>query len=309
MKKILVLLFISLSLFAKAQSIFGYWYGNANVKINSSANNYLVELIVQPEKGYVKAVISYYFKSSFRSLMVKGNYDPKTRQLSLYNVPMTYFGSIAGREIDCIMNLVGTLRASKVGSNLIGSFISLPQYKFTCSELRFNLKLNGDISKQDSVLKAIREYKETFQVWRPSFADTEVAVNIIQRKVTNYVIENQFKERENVVSNEITVDSDTLMVDFYDSGEVDGDSISVFFNKNLLAFHQVLSTRSVHFDLALDTTKEVNELSMFADNLGSIPPNTALMQVYDGNKRYDIRMSSSLDKNAVLRIRRKAAPR
>jgi hypothetical protein len=44
---------------------------------------------------------------------------------------------------------------------------------------------------------------------------------------------------------------------------------------------------------------------MFADNLGSIPPNTALMIVTDGNKQYQIRLSSNLQKNASVRISRK----
>ena len=35
---------------------------------------------------------------------------------------------------------------------------------------------------------------------------------------------------------------------------------------------------------------------MFADNLGSIPPNTALMIVNDGKKRYEIRLTSNLRK-------------
>jgi hypothetical protein len=67
----------------------------------------------------------------------------------------------------------------------------------------------------------------------------------------------------------------------------------------------VLSTRAVHFNIAIDTTKDINEIAMFADNLGTIPPNTALMIVSDGKKRYEIRMTSNLEKNAVLRIKRK----
>jgi hypothetical protein len=155
------------------------------------------------------------------------------------------------------------------------------------------------------VLKAIREYKETHQVWTPSAYDTLPSVNIVQRKVINYVVENKFKERENVVTNEIEVESDSLKVDFYDNGEIDGDSISVFFNNSLLAFSQRLSARSIHFDLALDTSKPYNEIIMFADNLGSIPPNTALMIVTDGKKQHEIRLSSSLDKNALIRIKKK----
>ena len=44
---------------------------------------------------------------------------------------------------------------------------------------------------------------------------------------------------------------------------------------------------------------------MFADNLGSIPPNTALMIIDDGKKKYEIRLSSSLEKNATIRIKKK----
>jgi hypothetical protein len=303
-KNLLVAGLLILALNSSAQSVFGYWYGFANVKSNNAANNYLVEMILQPEKNHVKGVLNYYFKNTFRSLQVKGNYDAATRQLSLYDIPVTYHASITNMEIDCIMNLQASLRVARAGSNLVGRFVSLPDYKYTCVDINFNLTLDKD-SKEDSVLKAIREYKETYQVWQPSIADTQTAVTVIQRKVVNYVVENQFKERETVLAQEIEVNSDSLQVDFYDNGEVDGDSISVFFNNQLLAFSQKLSTRSIHFNLVLDSARAYNELTMFADNLGSIPPNTALMIVTDGNKQYQIRLSSNLQKNASVRIRRK----
>jgi hypothetical protein len=208
-------------------------------------------------------------------------------------------------EVDCIMDFLATLRVSKASSNIIGTFHGKPGYQNTCADVNFNLKFNADISKEDSILQAIKLYKETYQAWKPTYEDTLVAVNIVPRKVVNYVIDEQYKKRENVVANEITVTSDSLKVDFYDNGEIDGDSISIFYNNQLIAFNRILSTKSVHFDIGLDTTKEVNEISMFADNLGAIPPNTALMVVSDGKKRYEIRMASSLEKNATLKIRRK----
>jgi hypothetical protein len=305
MKKILLLAAIFIALHSSSQSVFGYWYGYANVKTTSSANNYLVELILQPEKGYVKGILNYYFKNTYRSLQVKGNYNATTRELNLYNIPVTYHGSVINMEVDCMMNFRGSLRVAKAGSNIAGEFISLPEFKYMCPAIGFNLALNADISKKDSVLQAIREYKENYQVWKPSATDTLTAVTIIQRKIVNYVVENQFKERENTISDEIEVDSDSVKVDFYDNGEVDGDSISVFFNSQLLASSQILSARSVHFDLKLDTSRQTNDLSMFADNLGSIPPNTALMIVDDGKKKYEIRLTSSLQKNGTVRIRRK----
>lgn len=305
MKKILVFLLLLVTLQASSQSVFGYWYGYANVKTSSSANNYLVELILQPEKGFVKGILNYYFKNTYRSLQVKGNYNTDSRRLSLYNIPVTYYGSAANLEVDCIMNMQATLRVAKAGSSLLSNFVSLPEYKYLCPDINFLLNMNADISKKDSVLKALREYKENYQVWRPSAFDTLAPVNIIQRKVINYVIEDEFRQRENVVAQEIQVESDSLQVDFYDNGEVDGDSISIFYNNQLVAFNRILSTRAIHFSLGLDTTREINEITMFADNLGSIPPNTALMMVDDGKNRFEVRLSSSLEKNATIKIRRK----
>jgi hypothetical protein len=305
MKKILLAIGLFLSIQSQSQTVFGYWYGYANVKTRTAASNYLVELILQPEKGYVKGVLNYYFKNTYRSLQVKGNYNGSTRQLNLYDIPVTYFGSSSQMEVDCMMNMLATLRVAQAGSVLQGSFKGQPDYQYTCPDINFTLTLNSDASVKDSVLKAVREYKETYQVWTPGEKDTVRQVTIIQRKVSNLVVEGQYKQRENIINNEIEVSSDSLTVDFYDNGEVDGDSISVFFNNQLLAFYQRLSTKSIHFDIVLDSTKDVNEISMFADNLGSIPPNTALMIVSDGKKRHEVRMTSNLEKNAVLRIRRK----
>ena len=57
MKKGLIIALLLTGMRSDSQSVFGYWYGNANVRSNSSTNNYLVELILQPEKGYVSGVL------------------------------------------------------------------------------------------------------------------------------------------------------------------------------------------------------------------------------------------------------------
>jgi len=305
MKKILFTFLLFSTLDGNSQSVFGYWYGNANVKSNNSANNYLVEMVLQPEKNYVKGILNYYFKNTYRSVKVQGNYNSTTRLLSLYNIPVTYHGSIANFEVDCNMNLLATLRVSKLSSNLVGSFRSLPDYRYTCPDINFDLVMNADVSKKDSVLKAISEYKESFQVWQPSVADSLVAVNIVPRKVINYVVEEDFKKRQKEVINEIEVESDSLRLDVYDNGEVDGDIISVFYNDGLILNSQKLTHKSIRIDVVLDSSKEYNEVSMYAENLGLIPPNTALIIVNDGKNKFNLRLSSNLEKSATIRIRRK----
>jgi len=308
MKKTLIALLIITGLHVNAQQdVAGYWYGVATVGKGASTNNYLVELILKQEGNNVQAVMNYYFRNTFRSIKTSGNYFSANRQLSLYNIPLTYFGSNSRMEVDCPMDFVALLRTARIGSNLIGSFTSKGNYRYTCQDVFFDLKLNKDASNQDSILTALRQFKETYQVWTPSATDTLVAAVIQQRPVVNYVVSNQYKERQKIILDELVVESDSLRVDFYDNGEVDGDSISIFFNDKLLASSQRLSTKAINMTLALDSTREVNEISMFADNLGTIPPNTALMIVYDGRKRYEIRLSSNLQQNGTVRIRKRQA--
>ena len=305
MNKPLLIIGLLLSLQLFSQSPSGYWYGAANVKLRNSYSNYMIELILEQDKNNVKGVLNYFFKNTYRSVPVRGTYNANTRLVYISNIPVSYYGSLYNRDVDCAMNLAATLRVSQLNSVLKGSFLSKPEYKYTCPEILFTLELNTDSLRKDSIMTAIKTLKETFQVWHPSEEDTIAAVKIQPRNVINYVVSNEYKQREKVVAQELIVESDSIKVDFYDNGEVDGDSISVFFNDKLIAFNRVLSTRSVHFDIPLDTTKEMNEITMFADNLGSIPPNTALMIVNDGKKRYELRLTSNLEKNATIKLRKK----
>lgn len=307
MKQTILVALLLVSLSSGAQSVFGYWYGTARVKTSGAASNYMIELILQPEKNAVKGVLNYYFKDAYRTLQVKGDYDAASRKLTLYNVPVTYFGSVTNFQIDCIMNMQGTLRVAQTGSILNGSFFSLPDYKNTCFEVGFNLSKNADLSKVDSVLKAISEFKENYQVWKPTPDDTiaSVAVTPVPEKVTNYPTEKEFTERDNVVTNEIEVESDTVQVGIYDNGEIDGDIISIFYNQKLVLYSQKLTHKSIRIKLPVDSLLKYNEISMFAENLGLIPPNTALMIIDDGKNRYELRLSSSLEKNATVRLIRK----
>ncbi|MDR3713917.1 MAG: hypothetical protein P4L51_13935 [Puia sp.] len=120
-------------------------------------------------------------------------------------------------------------------------------------------------------------------------------------------ITESFTKRKNTpaVGKALEVETDSVRVSFYDNGVIDGDSISVFLNHRLILSHQELAAKALTIYVHLDSLKEVNEISMFAENLGKYPPNTALMVVTDGIKRYEVFMSSSLTQNASIQLRRK----
>jgi len=124
---------------------------------------------------------------------------------------------------------------------------------------------------------------------------------------TKWITES-FTRRKAVLNRELEVESDSVRLSFYDNGDIDGDSISVFVNSQIILTHQELAAKAFNIYLHLDSTRDVNEISMFAENLGRIPPNTALMVLTDGKNRYEVFMSSSLTENATIRLRRKKTP-
>ena len=122
----------------------------------------------------------------------------------------------------------------------------------------------------------------------------------IESKLTN--IDNNFAKRNNNVIKTIEIENQSFRVDLYDNGDIDGDSISLFFNGKLLLQHKRLSDKAISLTLKADEKKDLNELIMYAENLGEIPPNTALMVVTDGDNRYEVRIASDLQKSGVIRF-------
>lgn len=116
----------------------------------------------------------------------------------------------------------------------------------------------------------------------------------------------KLEKRKNLVIKTIEVESSTVKIDLYDNGEIDGDSISLFYNGKLLLANKRLSDKSISLNLPVDANENTNELIMFAENLGRIAPNTALMVVTDGSNRYEIRITSDLEKSGVIRFIHKA---
>jgi hypothetical protein len=112
-------------------------------------------------------------------------------------------------------------------------------------------------------------------------------------------------ERENKLVTTIYVDSREVILAFYDNGEIDNDIISVYKDNKLVVDKKGLSTEPIRLTLNFDEENTFYELITVAENLGDIPPNTALMVVNYGNHRKEISLSSDEKTNAKIIIRYK----
>lgn len=108
--------------------------------------------------------------------------------------------------------------------------------------------------------------------------------------------ENELAQTINIINNEITVR-------LYDNGEIDDDTISVYMDNQLVLSNKRLSASPLTITLKLDNNNPDHVLIMVAENLGRIPPNTSLMIVQDGDKKYQVRITSTNQKNAMVRFR------
>jgi hypothetical protein len=101
---------------------------------------------------------------------------------------------------------------------------------------------------------------------------------------------------------EIAVDTGVIRLDFYDNGVVDGDSITVIANNNVIVSHHRLSAKPGTAYIRIDPNTPFQEIEMQAENLGSIVPNTALLIITAGAKRYQLFLSSTEQKSAKVRF-------
>ena len=101
---------------------------------------------------------------------------------------------------------------------------------------------------------------------------------------------------------EIKVDTGTIRLDFYDNAQIDGDSITVLVDKQVVMTHQRLSGKPLTTYVKIDLSNTFHEIEMVAENLGSIPPNTAILIITAGKNRHLLSLSSSEVKSARVRI-------
>jgi hypothetical protein len=313
--------------FAQAQSTTGSWFGSAEVDFLNGSSNYLLELTLKQKNQTVEGFFGYYFKDAYQSFRIKGTYNSGARELVIPNIPLYYYKSTTLNGVECPMNFRGVLTVSRVSSTLKGFFFSDAKYKYTCPTLRAQFHLDPQSDNTDSLLQYFLAEKK---IWKnsnpPALAVTDQPAvvqpskteiphpNPVQRTLTEpgpeeSRLSESFRKRKNNYSADLELENDSVLISIYDNGNVDADSITVFLNQRPILIKKELTLRAINLYLGLDTTLSMSELGIFAENLGLYPPNTAIMVVMDGTKRHEVFLSSSLESNACVRLRRKKSNR
>jgi len=122
----------------------------------------------------------------------------------------------------------------------------------------------------------------------------------IEHKPLPAIIPGVIANRSNELVKSITVHNTEIYLNIYDDGAIDNDTVSVYYDNKLIISKARISDQPVKATLQIEPSGHPHELVMVAENLGDIPPNTSLMVVRDGDKKYEVRIVSTEQKNAVI---------
>ncbi|TKB98887.1 hypothetical protein [Pedobacter cryophilus] len=291
-KFLLVLIFIPY--LATGQNLNGFWKGKITQDTGGYAPDYNLEVNIVQKKnylsgetkaylgkivierlgfyGYIKKDSVYLFESE--QALIE-NVQPPEYKPCVKNFVLTYKKDVNGNEILFgRWDGIGLKNNTKMDNNLIDSLGFILDDPECIPGLVY-------LSKNDA-LKI--ETNQPTQVI--TFTDTLKGTHI-----------NKFKEI--VVYNQIVV------VSISDYEEVDGDRVSVFMNREVVEKNIGVRRVPYIFTLALNPNYITNELSILADNLGKIPPNTSLIVIKDGDFEHKVYISSDLKNTAAIYLKYK----
>ena len=113
-------------------------------------------------------------------------------------------------------------------------------------------------------------------------------------------------QRQTEVIRNVFFNSDSLVLSLYDNGTVDGDTVSVVLNGEVIIARKGLSGNAIKATIHISPAQgDSLQLVMYAENLGSIPPNTGVLIIQDGNIRNEIRFAGDMQKSSAVILKRK----
>lgn len=261
-----------------AQNLTGIWRGKRTQGAQGCFPEYGLELHIyfSNEQLIMGNAYSYVSKEQFTKTIFKGRYNPQTKRLVLiessvlsYNVPPQCIPCIKTYQLNFAkQGAEETLEGQWTGHEMGNSHACSP----------------GTIALH-------REAQPIFPV---TVQQTDSLAEL-QQKIS-------LQQREKEVVQTLKVDTSLIRIDLYDNAEIDDDTVSIFLNGALLLYKKRLTDRPLTLSINAMPNSDY-ELMMYAENLGRIPPNTSLMIVTVGKKKYEIRISSSETKSAVVKFR------
>jgi hypothetical protein len=278
-KLVTILLALTLVVDVKAQNLTGIWRGTRTQAAGGCFPEYSLELQITysvNNNNILGRAYNFYDKDRYTKILFTGKYNPLTKRVVIiessvlqFNIPSNCIPCIKTYDLNWAINATGEALDGDWKGHEMGNATSCPPGKIHLTRQKTSIfPIEVD---QDENMRKIQE----------------------GMKIMN---------REKEVVQNLVLDSSFVKIELYDNAEIDDDTVSVFLNNALLLHKKRLTDKPLVMQVSAFPNTDY-EIMMYAENLGRIPPNTALMIITAGKKKYELRISSNEQKNAVVRFR------
>jgi len=241
-------------------------------------------------------------QGSFISINIKDKGDCGSGTVYLEKVPTSDFAKedFLTKKTDTVKKTTKSTITPPLVKKQTNPAITQPQTKVTPT-LR---PTKPAIQKPKPAIPPLQSTPKQVPTKEENTAQTQKSIatepTIPERK--KMVVPKVLRERENNLVKTIITDEEYVQVDLYDNGTIDNDTISVYHNNELIIKNAKLNFTPISFKIKNSAVDNLHELVVVAENLGDIPPNTALMVITAGKKRYEIFLTSNEMKNAKVLV-------
>jgi hypothetical protein len=302
MRWLLVILLCGWEFNGQAQDLTGQWTGEATS--SSSDQRQKLVLTITSADSSVGGVLHWYFPVSHyvKHLVISGRYYAHDSILTIREDNMTVNRPEGGKNNIIIAGLPGeqtppdAVELQKLMGRPPGGFYVLYFKRINHKDIleghwHSTTKNNGENLPELSI-----RLEKKAPPFIPLVITTHKKKDSVQQHQMDLLL-----SRNTIVAAQIPVKGiDSIRVDLYDNGEIDGDSVSLYLNNELILSHLKLTAQAKTLILPLDKSLSVNKLILFAENLGRLPPNTALMEVTVHGKTYNLFLSTDYKRNASV---------
>ena len=144
--------------------------------------------------------------------------------------------------------------------------------------------------------------KNELHSYAPNNITTASAIPVNQKIIAAAA---EISLRRTEVIRTIDFKSDSLTLILYDNGVVDGDTVSVVLNDEVIIPKLGLTEQAYRKVIKIPPgLGDSLQLVIYAENLGSIPPNSGLLIVEDGSDRYKVGFEGDMKKSSAVKLRR-----
>jgi hypothetical protein len=321
------LLLLSTSL--QAQKITGIWRGyfsaaNGIFRDDIGEEMYKYEVQIDQQSDNSVKGVTYSYKSTvfYGKSTMQGIYTANSKNLILKELKLVEL-KIGSNSEPCLMTCY--LDYVKIGKLevLQGTFISTnAKNKKDCGSGKVYLErvLKSDFELEDFLAhpKPAAPITQQKPMVKPSKTDTDVihkdndtdksfntdksSAPDIKKSVGANATPKVLVQRDNFLIKRIISSEPAVKVELFDNGTIDNDTISLYHNNEQVIKKGKLNYQPLTYSFNCGTEASTHELILVAENLGEIPPNTAIMVVTIGKKRQEIFLTSDEKKNAKIII-------